>query len=188
MVSFDSPGKQNTETAAQIAVKKAMELNTEIVMASSTGATAKEVLKAAKQLDYQGRMIVVRTVSSAALQGQNKMEPRIKKELEEAGMTVITAGHALSSGERGISSKLQGAYPLEIMAHTLRTFGQGIKVCFECAVMALDGDAIPFDKPIVSIAGTGGGADTVVVMTPSYSATLLATRIHEILCKPSLLK
>lgn len=188
MISFDSSGKQNTEAAVQIAVKKAKELNTEIVIASSTGATAKEMLKAAKQLDYQGRMIVVRTVSSATSQGQNKMDPSVKKDLEEAGMTIITAGHALSSGERGISTKFQGAYPLEMMAFTLRTFGQGVKVCFECAVMALDGDAIPYDKPIVSIAGTGGGADTVVVMTPSYSATLLATRIHEILCKPSLLK
>ena len=34
--------------------------------------------------------------------------------------------------------------------------------------------------------GTGRGADTVCRLTPDYTADLLGTRIHEILCKPSL--
>ncbi len=46
------------------------------------------------------------------------------------------------------------------MAATLRTLGQGVKVCFECAVMALDADVIEWGKPVVALGGTASGADT----------------------------
>ena len=37
------------------------------------------------------------------------------------------------------------------------------------------------------VGGTGGGADTACVITPSYTASLLETKVNEILCKPALL-
>lgn len=49
---------------------------------------------------------------------------------------------------------------MEVIAHTLRFFGQGMKVCVEIAVMAADGGLIPPNIPILSIGGTGRGADT----------------------------
>jgi hypothetical protein len=97
---------------------------------------------------------------------------------------IVTAAHALSAGERAISGGFKGAYPLEIMAHTLRLFGQGTKVCVEAAVMALDADAISFGGPVVAIGGSHRGADTAAVVTPSYSATILNTVVNELLCKP----
>ena len=90
----------------------------------------------------------------------------------------------MSAGERAISTGFWGAYPLEIMAHTLRLFGQGTKVCVEASVMALDADAIPFGVPVVAIGGSHRGADTAAVITPSYSASVLNTVVNELLCKP----
>ena len=55
-----------------------------------------------------------------------------------------------------------------------------------CAVMALDTDAIPYGVPVVSMGGSSFGVDTAVIITPAYSADILDTRIHEILCKPGL--
>ena len=58
-----------------------------------------------------------------------------------------------------------------------------IRIAVEKA-MALDADVLPFGVPVVAIGGSHRGADTAVVVTPSYSATLLQTVVHEILCKP----
>ena len=41
-----------------------------------------------------------------------------------------------------------------------------------------------YGKPVIAIGGSGRGADTVCRLTPEYTADLLGTRIHEILCKP----
>ena len=146
------------------------------------GKSALALLEACKKADYHPKVAVVRLVSSAAQNGMNRMTPEMKQELEAAGAVVVTAGHALSGAERGLSGRFKGVYPVEIMANTLRTFGQGTKVCFECAVMALDADAIVYGKPVVALAGTGGGTDTALVITPSYSATVLDTKIHRDHC------
>lgn len=168
----------------EAAVAKAAKHQWDMVIASSSGKSALALLEACKKADYHPKVAVVRLVSSAAQNGMNRMTPEMKQELEAAGAVVVTAGHALSGAERGLSGRFKGVYPVEIMANTLRTFGQGTKVCFECAVMALDADAIVYGKPVVALAGTGGGTDTALVITPSYSATVLDTKIHEIIVKP----
>ena len=160
MLLFAQPGPHNTNAAVAEGIRKAKQLNTDLVFASSSGATAKIVIAEARKQGFTGKLIDVRSV---------------------------TAGHALSSGERGLSRQFSGIYPLEIMAATLRTLGQGVKVCFECAVMALDADVIEWGKPVVALGGTASGADTAIVITPGYSASILTTRIHEILCKPALM-
>ena len=188
MLLFSNPGCSNTAAAAHEAIRKAKQLKTDVVFASSTGKTARAVIDEAQKQDYPGKLICVRSVSDAKNHGQNRMPTQIQKELLDHGVVIVTAAHALSGGERGLSSQPGGIYPLEIMAATLRTFGQGAKVCFECAVMALDADVIEWGKAIVALAGTSEGADTAMVLTPGYSASILSTRIHEILCKPALMQ
>ena len=107
--------------------------------------------------------------------------------MKTAFPTVVTAAHALSGAERGISKAFGGVYPVEIMAATLRMFGQGVKVCVEIALMAADCGAIRAKQPVMVVGGTGGGADTACVITPSYTTSLLETKVNEILCKPALL-
>lgn len=38
-------------------------------------------------------------------------------------------------------------------------------------------------KPVVALAGSHRGADTAIVVTPSYSASILDTVVHEMICK-----
>ncbi len=185
MEIFKTTGADNTARTLDIALQKAAAMGTDIVAASSRGFTAKLLMEKAKEQGFSGRIIIVRLVSAAAQNGINSFPQELKESLEADGAIFVTAAHALSAGERGISTRFHGAYPLEIMAHTLRTFGAGTKVCFECAVMALDADVIPYAKPVVAVAGTAGhGADTALVITPSYSATILDTKVNELLCKP----
>lgn len=186
MTTFETTGKENTAAAVAIAVEKANALGCPIVLSSNTGASAEAILEQAAARGYSGQIVVVRSAASAALKGVNKMTPEVKQSLTDRGCTVVTAAHTLSAGERSLSTKLQGVYPLEIMAHTLRMFGQGMKVCVECSTMAMDADALPFQTPVVALGGTSTGLDTAVVLTPSYSSSILDTKIHEVLCKPAL--
>lgn len=186
MVLFEKTGKENTLKTAQIAVAKAKELGCDLVLSSYTGESARVVLKEAKAVGFEKKVIVVRGTTTADRKGVFYMDEQTYQELEKEGAVIVTSAHALSAGERGISKKHQGAYPLEIMADTLRTFGAGTKVCFECSVMALDCGALPYGETIVAMGGTAEGLDTALVITPSYSSSILDTVVHEILCKPAL--
>jgi len=64
---------------------------------------------------------------------------------------------------RVIRGKFDTAYPAEIIAETLRIFGQGMKVAVEIVAMAADAEMIPTDKEVISITGIGKGADTAMV-------------------------
>ena len=181
MVCFENAGKQNTAETVRIALARAVELNCPIVAASTMGVTADALLTAAEAAGFTGKIVIVRGCSSRQRSGVNLMKPEVKAALEARGARIVTAAHALSAGERSVSGTFKGAYPLELMAHTLRMFGQGVKVCVEASVMALE---LPFGVPVVALGGSHRGADAAVVVTPSYSATLLQTVVNEVLCKP----
>lgn len=183
---FQKEGNANTKKTVDIAVKTALERNIEtIVIASSTGDTAK-LLKDA--LEKGVKVVSVTHAYGYKKPGENEMTDEVRFELLEAGISVITAAHVLSGAERGISTKLGGVYPVEIIAHTLRMFGQGVKVCVECATMAADRGAIMPGEPVIAIGGTADGADTAVILRPANANDIFSTKICEILCKPSLMK
>ena len=54
----------------------------------------------------------------------------------------------------------------------------------EVACMAVDAGTIRTDEEAISIGGSGGGADTAIVLRPSNTHTFFDTRILEIICKP----
>jgi hypothetical protein len=70
------------------------------------------------------------------------------------------------------------------MANLLRTFCQGMKVCVEITLMAVDGGHVGSGEPVVVVAGTGRGADTAVVALGAPSTRLTELHVTEIICKP----
>ena len=167
--------------ATQETIKKAVNYAKEnniknIVVATTTGGNL-TYLEEEKDLHIVG-------VTNAYDQGQNQMREEVRKHFEEAGMDVVTAGHALSGAERCFSTYFGGYGPTEIVANTLRMFSQGVKVCVEVSTMALDAGKIPYQEKIVAIAGSGRGADTVVLLTPSYTRSILDTKVHKIIEMP----
>ena len=111
--------------------------------------------------------------------------PEHEAALRAADVPILVATHALSGVGRSISAQFGGTTPVELIAHTLRLFGQGMKVCVEIAVMAADAGLIPTDRDIICVGGTGRGADTAVVLRPAHMNRFFDLRIREILCKPS---
>lgn len=181
---FEKPGRENTKKTLEIATEKAERLQTSIVIASNTGSSAEELLHILGERGSAVPVVVVTSVYGMKAPGENQFPESLRKELSEKGVKVVTAAHALSGAERSFSNRFYGQGPIEIMAHTLRMLSQGVKVGVECATMALDAGAVPFGKPVVSVGGSGGGADSAIVLTPAYTHAILDTKIHEILCKP----
>jgi len=186
MVIFEKAGKANTVECISIAIEKAHELGLPIVAASYTGYTALMLVEAIQRLGFDIPVIVVRGVFGFHEQNAFRMKEETTKKLFDAGVQIVSAAHALSGAERGLSRKFQGVYPVEIIAQTLKMLGQGTKVCVECSTMALNAGLLTYGAPVIAIAGTGGGCDTCMRVTPALSQEILQTKIHEIYCKPNL--
>ena len=184
MIVYETVGGVNPDATLNQALDTARDRGLDLVLASSTGETAKKLVALAKEKNFPNRLVVVRHVFGMEEPGQNDMPEETANFLRESGVTLVTAAHALSGAERGISKKFGGVSPVEIMAATLRMFGEGVKVCTEISIMALDCGAITYGKPVVAVGGSSWGSDAACIITPNYSANVLATHIHEILCKP----
>ncbi len=180
-VYFDLPGSANTERVLEIARRRAAELGLRnIVVATTWGETA---VRAAQVLSGY-RLVAVTHVTGYREANTQELTPENRRLLEQAGVSILTATHALGGAGRAIRKKL-GTYQVdEIIAHTLRLFGEGMKVAVEITLMATDAGLIRTDEEVIAIAGTGKGADTAIVVRPANTHNLLDLRILEILCKP----
>lgn len=184
MVIFEKPGKANTDEACRIALARAAALQCPIVAATTEGFAGARLCELAAEAGFAGSIVIVTHAYGTRAPGENALEEEYRQAILTHGAALVTAGHAFAGVERGISVKFQGLYPGEIMAETLKLFGQGTKVVVEIGCMALDAGAIPYGAPIVCMGGTGHGLDTAVVMEPAHSARIFETVVHEMLCKP----
>lgn len=196
-VYFHRPGKENTEETLRIALEAARdrEIDT-IVVSSTTGWTALKALEIFKGSDL--KLVVVTHQTGYRAPGVQLMPRETRRMLEDAGVVVVTSTDVLTGGvDMGISrQRPPREAPLEarlpwivppiptIIAHTLRLFSQGVKVCVEIAMMAADAGVVPVDKPVVTVAGSHAGSDTAMVITPASSNRIRDLKIHEILAKP----
>ena len=135
---WNKKGPENTANTLNLALERARELGLEhIVVASSTGRTAKQLLNC-------GLNVVCITYHVGFDgPGQDRMPADVRDELTAGGIKLLTTTHLLAGVDRAIRNKFGGVYPAEIMAQTLRMLGQGVKVCVEISGMALDAGLIP---------------------------------------------
>lgn len=181
IVYYENPGEDNTETTLLRAKEGAETLGIrDVLVASTTGKTgvkASEILKGF-------RLTVVRHHSGFQSPGSQQMTKENEEILLASGAQIVTAGHAFSGVERAIRTRRDTIGPLELMADTLRLFGEGTKVCLEITVMAADAGVIPVDRPVIAIAGTSKGADTALVVQPAHSNNFFDIYVREIIVKP----
>lgn len=181
-MTFEKQGPQNTEETLKLAIEAARHEGIQkLVVASSTGETASKLA----DMEHEGLQIICVGYARGVF---GKHEPRMTAEmqrsLEERGVIVYMASHALSGAERAISSKFSGVGPVEVAAHALRMIGRGVKVTVEISMMAADAGYIEYQEPVVAIGGSGGGADTAVVLRAAPTAEFLDTKVDSIICKP----
>lgn len=183
---FKKPGRVNTGEVLQIARKRAEELgiNT-IVVASSTGGTAARAVEV-----LLGRKVIAVSHSTGFTHGSpqpnvQKFTLKNREIVESKGGTVLTTTHAFAGVSRAIRNKYKTYTSIDMIANTLKVFGSGMKVACEITLMAADSGLVRTgEEDIIAIAGTGGGADTAIVLQPVISQDFFDLKVKEILCKP----
>ncbi len=181
VIYFDRLGPENTEEVLRIARLRAKELGIKtILVASTTGSTA---VKAAEVFEGM-RVIAVSHYTGFKGPDTQEFTEENRRKVEGKGAMVLTSVHAFSGVDRAMRKKYDMYLLGEIIASTLRVLGQGMKVACEIAMMAADSGLVRTDEDVISIAGTGRGADTAVVLKPVNSADFFDMRVREILCKP----
>lgn len=180
-IYFLEPGSVNTEETLKVAKRRAEELGIKsVVVASTSGETG---LKALKVFANYRVVVVTHAAGFPTPDVQELTQPNKSAILEKGGM-VLTATHAFGGVGRAVRRTFNTYQVDEIMAHTLKVFGQGTKVACEIVLMAADAGLIRTDEEIISIGGTGSGADTALVIKPAHTHDFFQLKVREVLCKP----
>lgn len=183
--SFPVPGPRNTEKTLRAAIERALQLRIGyVVVASASGRTAFLLRSLSEELGYNGKLVVVTHHTGYSQTGENELKEEDRARLTEARCTVVTATHALSSISRSYRTKFGGIDLLEIVAEAFRRFSQGVKAAIECAIMAADAGVVPVDKDIISIAGTGKGADSAIVVQAASQNRFFDMKVREVIAMP----
>ena len=107
-----------------------------------------------------------------------------KLKIESSGGKILTCQHAFGGPSRALRLKFNTLAIDDLIANTLRLFGQGMKVAIEITLMAADADLINTTDDIIAIGGTGYGADTAIVIKPANVARFFDLKVRQILCMP----
>jgi len=181
-VYFRTVGPENTQQTLELAYSRAQELGlTTILVATTSGATA---VQAAQLFEGCDVIAVTHSAGFGEPDGQ-ELTPEHRATLEQLGARILTCQHAFGGVGRAIRKQLATYQIDEIIATTLRLFGQGMKVAAEIALMAADAGVVSTRKPVLVIAGTGKGADTAVILQPANAQSFFDLKILEWICLPS---
>ncbi|HJJ99181.1 MAG TPA: hypothetical protein O0X23_03085, partial [Methanocorpusculum sp.] len=118
---FDSPGPENTEDCAVLAVERATELGiTTIVAASSGGATARAFARAVAGTKIH--LAIVTHAVGFSSPGVWEFDAALADELRAAWHTIVCGTHALSGLERALSRspRIGGGSRTEAIAEAFR--------------------------------------------------------------------
>ncbi len=178
---FENPGEANTDETLRIARERAVEMGIKtILVATTVGGTAVKAVEA-----FEGMKVIVVTHFTGM------REPNIqafteenRKKVESKGGIVLTTTHAFMGIGAAMRKKFNMYLLGDVIANTLRIFGQGMKVVCEISLMAADAGLVEVGEDIIAIGGTGRGADTAVVIKPVNTNDFFEMRVREILCKP----
>jgi hypothetical protein len=180
---FPKPGPANTGAVLEAVGRRAKELSIHrVIVATCSGRTAFEALK---RFDPVLKIITVTHVTGFNEPNVQELSEEDRRALQKQGVEVLTCAHAFGGVGRGVRNKV-GTYQVdEIMAYTLRIFGQGTKVAVEIALMAADAGLVRTGEDVISVGGTGKGADTALVLRPATSSHLFDLRVREVICRPA---
>ena len=183
VIYFDKKGASNTQRTLELAKERAEKLGiTDVIVASTHGRTA---LRAAKTFEGLNVNLVAVTISEGFSKEGWTMTREERSMLEAKGIKVLTCTHALGDGVSASFAEECGGISVEqVVARTLYRFSQGMKVCVEIVLMAADAGLIGTDREVISIAGTGEGCDTAIVVKPAYPRKFQELEIREVLAKP----
>jgi hypothetical protein len=183
---FEKPGgEENTTKTLTLAKARADSLGVKtIVIASTVGKTAVKAMDVFKGY----KVIVVTHTEGFREPNTQEFTEDARKAVEGKGGIVLTTTHAFGGIQRALNPAAMPPPPSsaigDIVAMTLRIFGQGMKVVCEISAMAADAGLVRTDEEIIAVAGTGRGADTAVVLQADHVHHFFNMKVKEVICKP----
>jgi hypothetical protein len=181
-VYFAKAGTANTDRTLMLANEKALQLGIETVLVATTkGNTALR----ASELVKVPNLIAVTHSAGFREPFVKGFDPELIAKAETNGAKILTTTHAFGGVGRAVRKRLATYQVDEIIAYTLRTFGQGMKVVAEITLMAADAGLVSGPEPIIAVAGSGRGADTAAVILPTHAQTFFDLKFLEIICMPA---
>ena len=178
---FEKKGEANTEKTLELALERAGQLGIDtFIVATTSGKTG---LAAARL--FEGKQVVIVTHSTGFDKpGVQEADPALVEEARGLGARILTTTHAFGGVGRAVRRRFKTYQVDEVMAQTLRIFGQGTKVAVEMALMAADAGLVPVDRDVISIGGSATGADSALVLQPAHAQDFFSLKVREIICKP----
>lgn len=175
IVYFENPSPENTEITFKLVEER---LSTsgikKLVLASTTGATARKAMAYFKNTDVK---LIVIPHQYDFHRKENLFPHDLVKELRESG-------HEVHFGTMLFhTDHLYGTTTPTVMANLLRCFCQGVKVCFEIVLSVTDAGLVNSGEKVIAMAGTGRGSDTALVIQAGSSQQIKNLRVNEIICK-----
>jgi len=183
IVYFEEPGKENTDEVLSLIKERAEESGIKtVILASTYGTSAVKAVEVLKGLN----VIVVSTAPGIRKPGQALTEEN-RRIIEAAGFPIFIGTHAFAGVNRAVKKRFETVHVGELMAATLKIFGEGVKVACEITMMAADANLINMDEPVIATGGTGAyglGTDTAIVLKPVYATDFFDIKIQDIICQP----
>ncbi len=178
---FERASEEHTNDVIQI-VKDFLEANPSVksvVVATTEGSTGLAFAEV-----FGPRTVVVTHHQGFREPGKNEIDDNKLEQIKQKSANVLTTTHAFAGVARGIRVALKTYSPTEMLAYAYRTFGQGTKVCAEIVMMAADAGLIGVEEDVISVGGTGRGADTAWLVGPAHTNTFTHLKMRACLCKP----
>jgi len=180
---FKKAGKVNTDRVLDLVSKRADDLGIDtVVVASTRGDTG---VKATERLKGKNIIVVTHSAGFSDKVFQQLTEEN-RKAIEKNGGKILTCQHAFGGIGRAVRKKFGTYMTEEVVAHSLRIFGEGMKVVCEIVLMAMDAGLITGEKDVIAIAGSSEGADTACLIRPANVNRFFDLKVKEIICKPRL--
>src|SRR5271157_1029713 len=161
IVYFEDTGPENTEATFRLVSERLKTLEIKkLLLASTTGATAKKALEFFKD---EGVKLIVVPHQHDFHRDKNAFPEELVKALRDSG-------HDVHFGTMLFHTDgLYESTTPTVMANLLRCFCQGVKVCFEIVLMVTDAGLVASGEKVIVVAGTARGSDTALVMQAASS-------------------
>lgn len=180
---FERAGRENTDVCLQIVKDAVRDYNYKHLVIASTGGYSGMLFSEA--MKGSGVSLTVVTHCAGFKEPNScEMSADVRQKITNDGAKVYTGTMVTHSLETALASKFSGTSPSLIVAHALRRFGEGTKVCCEIVMMAADAGLIPEGEEVLAVAGTGRGSDTVLLIKSAVSKRFFDLVVLEVLAKP----
>jgi len=187
---FAQPGEEDTDLVVEAVSRRleAGDVNT-VIVASNSGITA---AKFGRALKGKARVVCVTEAPSRREWGNPwpTLEDGYRRELAGPGVEIIENAPFVFHNAVLDESKWDVLPPEELVRETLYSFGQGLKVAVEVALMAVASGRVEPYQDVIGVGGTGKGADTAIVVRATYPTSMFAKdpskrlEVREIIAMP----